>query len=63
MADAPRPPHRSCCSQLRLFYEKFVFRGIIGAELPTYFQRISKLAGLLNALSIVQDNLLVMVLD
>jgi N-acetylglutamate synthase-like GNAT family acetyltransferase len=63
IAGVPRPLYLTCRSSLRPFYEKFGFRGIIGAELPTYFRRISKLAGLLNALSIVQDKLQVMVLD
>jgi N-acetylglutamate synthase-like GNAT family acetyltransferase len=63
MAAAPRPLYLTCRSQLGPFYEKFGFRGISGDELPPYFQRISKVAGLVNALHLIQDKLLVMVLD
>ena len=63
MADAPRPLYLTCRSQLGPFYEKFGFRGISGDELPQYFRRISKVAGLVNALHLIQDKLLVMVLD
>ena len=63
MADAPRPLYLTCRSQLRPFYEKFGFRGISGDELPQYFRRISRLAGLVNALHLIQDKMLVMVLD
>ena len=63
MADAPRPLYLTCRSQLGPFYEKFGFRGISGDELPKYFRRISKIAGLVSALHLIQDKLLVMVLD
>ena len=63
IADASRPLYLTCRAQLGPFYEKFGFRGISGDELPEYFRRISKLAGLVNALQIIQDKLLVMVLD
>lgn len=63
MADAPRPLYLTCRSQLGPFYEKFGFRGLNQAELPKYFRRISQLAGLVNALHLLQDKMLVMVLD
>jgi N-acetylglutamate synthase-like GNAT family acetyltransferase len=63
MAAAPRPLYLTCRSQLGPFYEKYGFRGISGAELPKYFRRISRLAGLIKALHLIQDKLLVMVLD
>ena len=63
MADAPRPLYLTCRSQLGPFYEKFGFRGINGDELPKYFRQIIKVAGLVNALHLMQDKLLVMVLD
>ena len=63
LAAAPRPLYLTCRSQLGPLYEKFGFRGISGDELPRYFRRISKLAGLVNALHLIQDKLLVMVLD
>ena len=63
VADAPRPLYLTCRSQLGPFYEKFGFHGISGDALPKYFRRISKLAGLVNALHLIQDKMLVMVLD
>jgi N-acetylglutamate synthase-like GNAT family acetyltransferase len=63
MADAPRPLYLTCRSQLRPFYEKFGFRGISGDELPQYFRRISRLAGLVNALHLIRDKMQVMVID
>jgi N-acetylglutamate synthase-like GNAT family acetyltransferase len=63
VADAPRPLYLTCRSQLGPFYEKFGFRGISGDALPKYFRRISKLAGLVNSLHLIQDKMLVMVLD
>jgi N-acetylglutamate synthase-like GNAT family acetyltransferase len=60
--DAPRPLYLTCTSQLGPFYEKFGFRSISGAELPEYFRRISRLAKMINALHLVQDKMLVMVL-
>lgn len=63
MADAPRPLYLTCRSQLGPFYEKFGFRPISGDALPKYFRRISQVAGLVNALNLIQDKLLVMVLS
>jgi hypothetical protein len=48
---------------LRPFYEKFGFRGISGDELPQYFRRLSRLAGLVNALHLIRDKMQVMVMD
>ncbi|MCX6066239.1 MAG: GNAT family N-acetyltransferase [Chloroflexi bacterium] len=62
-ATAPRPLYLTCRSQLGPFYEKFGFRPVSGDELPKYFRRISRLAGLINALHIIQDSMLVMRLD
>jgi N-acetylglutamate synthase-like GNAT family acetyltransferase len=62
-AAAPRPLYLTCRSQLGPFYEKFGFRGLSQAELPPYFRRISRLAGLINALHLIQDKMLVMVLE
>jgi N-acetylglutamate synthase-like GNAT family acetyltransferase len=63
IAEAPRPLYLTCRSQLGPFYEKFGFRGISGDELPQYFRQLSKFAGLVNALHLIKDKLLVMVLD
>lgn len=62
MDEAPRPLYLTCRSQLGPFYEKFGFRGISGSELPKYFQRISRLAKVINSLHLVQDKMLVMML-
>lgn len=61
-ADGPRPLYLTCRSQLGPFYTKFGFQAIQGAELPRYFRRISQLAGMIRALHLIQDRLLVMVL-
>jgi N-acetylglutamate synthase-like GNAT family acetyltransferase len=63
MADAPRPLYLTCLSNNEPFYEKFGFRAIHGNELPKYFRRLSKMAGLINALNIMQEKMLVMKLD
>jgi N-acetylglutamate synthase-like GNAT family acetyltransferase len=60
---SPRPLYLTCRSQLGPFYEKFGFRGIEGDQLPKYFRRISRIAGVVSALHIIRDKLLVMVLD
>jgi N-acetylglutamate synthase-like GNAT family acetyltransferase len=49
-----------CRSVLGQFYEKFGFRSIPQAEMPRYFRRISRVAGLLHALQGEGDSLLVM---
>ena len=61
--DAPRPLYLTCKSGLGSFYERFGFRGIGYDDMPRYFQRISKLAGLANALHVINESLLVMKLD
>jgi N-acetylglutamate synthase-like GNAT family acetyltransferase len=58
----PRPLYLTCRSQLGSFYEKFGFRPINGEKLPKYFRRISRLAGIISALHLINDKLLVMVL-
>jgi N-acetylglutamate synthase-like GNAT family acetyltransferase len=63
MEQAPRPLYLTCLSSMGPFYEKFGFRAISGDELPKYFRRLSKVAGLVNALHIIQDTMLVMKLD
>ena len=44
-------------------YEKFGFRGIRYDEMPRYFQRISKLAGLASTLSHADERILIMKLQ
>ena len=63
MTDAPRPLYLTCLSYNGPFYEKFGFRTIQGAELPKYFRRLSRLAGLVGALTLMREKMLVMKLD
>ena len=60
---SPRPLYLMCESSLGPFYEKFGFRGISYEEMPRYFQRISKLAGLVTTLARREERLLVMKLQ
>ena len=60
LKDSPRPLYLMCESSLGSLYEKFGFRGISYEEMPRYFQRISKLAGLVTTLAHRQERLLVM---
>lgn len=62
-AEAPGPLYLTCRSQLGPFYEKFGFRGISGQALPKYYQRLSRIAGLIHALHLIDAKMLVMVLD
>ena len=63
LKDSPRPLYLMCESSLGPFYEKFGFRGISYEEMPRYFQRISKLAGLVTTLARREEHLLVMKLQ
>jgi len=56
----PRPLYLMCESSLGTFYEKFGFCGISYEEMPRYFQRISKLAGLVTKMANREQRLLVM---
>ena len=60
LKDSPRPIYLMCESSLGSLYEKFGFRGIPYEEMPRYFQRISKLAGLAATLARREERLLVM---
>lgn len=63
LQDSPRPLYLMCQSSLGPFYEKFGFRALSYDEMPRYFQRISKLAGLVTALARREEGLLVMKLQ
>jgi N-acetylglutamate synthase-like GNAT family acetyltransferase len=63
LADSPRPLYLMCESSLGPLYEKFDFHGIAYAEMPRYFQRISKLAALATTLARRDERLLVMKLQ
>lgn len=49
-----------CQSSLGPLYEKFGFHAIAEPEMPTYFRRVSKLAGVVANLRLVNETLLVM---
>jgi N-acetylglutamate synthase-like GNAT family acetyltransferase len=63
LKDTPRPLYLMCESSLGPLYEKFGFRGISCEEMPRYFQRISKLAGLVTSVARREEYLLVMKLQ
>jgi len=52
-----------CASRLGPLYEKFGFRAIEAPEMPRYFRRINKLAGLADWLRQGGDTLLIMKRD
>ena len=58
--DSPRPLYLMCESSNGALYEKFGFRAISYEEMPRYFQRISKLAGLVTSLAHQEERLLIM---
>jgi N-acetylglutamate synthase-like GNAT family acetyltransferase len=63
MAEAPRPLYLTCRARLGPFYEKFGFRAVPAGELPKFFRRLSKVAGLVSKLRLVNDTMLVMKLE
>jgi N-acetylglutamate synthase-like GNAT family acetyltransferase len=63
LKDSPRPLYLMCEASVGPLYEQFGFRGIPYEEMPRYFQRISKLAGLAIALARREERLLVMKLQ
>jgi len=63
LKDSPRPLYLMCESSLGRLYEKFGFRAIPYVEMPRYFQRISKLAGIATTLARREEQLLVMKLQ
>ena len=63
LQESPRPLYLMCESSLGALYEKFGFRAISYEEMPRYFQRISKLAGLVTTLARREERLLVMKLQ
>lgn len=63
LKDSPRPLYLMCESGLGPMYEKFGFRPISYEEMPRYFQRISKLAGLVSTLVQREERLLIMKLQ
>ena len=63
LKDSPRPLYLMCESSNGPLYEKFGFHAISYEEMPRYFQRISKLAGLVTTLAKREERLLIMKLQ
>lgn len=63
LEDSPHPLYLMCESSLGSLYEKFGFRGIAHDEMPRYFQRVSRLAGVVTTLAHRNERLLVMKLQ
>lgn len=63
LKDSPRPLYLMCQSSLGPLYEKFGFHAITYDEMPRYFQRLSKLAGLITTLAQRAERLLIMKLQ
>lgn len=63
LKDSPRPLYLMCESSLGPLYEKFGFRAISYQDMPRYFQRMSKLAGLVTTLARRQERLLILKLQ
>jgi N-acetylglutamate synthase-like GNAT family acetyltransferase len=63
LKNSPRPLYLMCESSLGPLYEKFGFCAISYEEMPRYFQRISKLAGLATTLARREERLLIMKLQ
>ena len=61
--NSPRPLYLMCESSLGALYEKFGFEAISYDDMPRYFQRISKLAGLATTLAHREERLLIMKLQ
>jgi len=57
---APRPVYLTCRSSLGQFYEKFGFRALKTHDLPPYYRRLQRLAGLFLGLARQDETLLVM---
>ncbi len=60
LTGSPRPLYLTCVSRLEPFYARFGFHTLEYDQMPRYFQRLSKLAGLVFTLSRRGETLLVM---
>jgi N-acetylglutamate synthase-like GNAT family acetyltransferase len=60
---APRPLYLTCRSRLGGFYAKWGFRELAPEEMPAYFRRLSRIAGLASGLFGGGEKLLVMMLQ
>lgn len=51
LKDSPRPLYLTCRSKLEPFYEKFGFHALPYEQMPRFYQRLSKLAGFVEAVA------------
>ncbi len=64
LKQAPRPLYLTCRDKLGSYYQQFGFRVVENDnELPSYFLRLRKLAGLIFSLKLVDAKMLVMVIE
>jgi N-acetylglutamate synthase-like GNAT family acetyltransferase len=63
ISNSPRPLYLMCRSRVGGLYEKFGFRPLGHDGMPRYFQRISKLAGMVASLTRKGESLLIMKLQ
>ena len=60
LAEHPGPLYLMCRSGLGAFYAQFGFQALEESEMPTYFRRVSRLAGLVEPLRKSGEGLLIM---
>jgi N-acetylglutamate synthase-like GNAT family acetyltransferase len=60
LAEASRPVYLTCRSGLGKLYEKFGFRALATEDLPAYYLRLQRLAGIFMGLTRRNETLLVM---
>ena len=63
LSDGSRPLYLMCRSKLEPFYKKFGFHAISIREMPAYFRRMARLAGVFSMMAGEGESLLVMKLD
>ena len=60
LARAPRPVYLTCRSSLAKLYEKYGFRVLEGNEMPPYYRRLQRVAGIFMELTRRKETLFVM---
>jgi N-acetylglutamate synthase-like GNAT family acetyltransferase len=63
LAKAPRPLYLVCRGPMGPFYQRWGFRGLETSEMPTYFRRLARFAGVVAPLMGDHDGMLVMELQ
>ena len=62
LAEAPRPLYLTCRSRLEPFYRRWGFVPVQADDMPAYFRRLWRLAGIAGRLGMMPESLSVMVL-